>query len=105
MTKCVFILQDNREASRKFYQHISNCVGVEQMAQLILIIWKFLRNYIHKQLQQNRNSQEREEAARQNRSRATKRSRRGEQAESSSETSGDEDKENQGTLHYIDSLF
>ena len=75
------------------------------MAQLILIIWKFLRNYIHKQLQQNRNSQEREETARQNRSRATKRSRRGEQAESSSETIGDEDKENQGTLHYIDSPF
>jgi predicted ribosome quality control (RQC) complex YloA/Tae2 family protein len=98
-------LQDNREASRKFYQHIDNCVGVEQMAELILIIWKFLRNHIHKKLEQNRISQEREETARQNRSRVAKRSRRGEQVERTEETIGDEDKENQGYSHTLYSIY
>lgn len=76
------------------------------MAQLILIIWKFLRNYIHKQLQQNRSSQEKEETVRQNRhSRVAKRSRRGEQVENISENSEDEDKENQGYLRCLIFIF
>ncbi len=78
------------------------------MAELILIIWKFLRNHIHKKLEQNRSSQEGDETARQNRSRVSKRPRRGEQVESTEETIGDEDKENQGycssILHSIYSL-
>lgn len=75
------------------------------MAELILIIWKFLRNHIHKKLEQNRISQEREETARQNRSRVAKRSRRGEQVERTEETIGDEDKENQGYSHTLYSIY
>jgi hypothetical protein len=57
---------------------------------------KFIRNHIHKKLEKNRTSQEREETARQNRSRVAKWSRRGEKVETIEEIYGDEHKENQG---------
>lgn len=67
------------------------------MGQLILVIWKFLRNHIHKQLQLNRISHQREESTQQRqRTRLPKRSRKGEHSDSASSTGGDDDKENQG---------
>lgn len=98
--------QDNRVASRKFYQHAHSCVGIEQMAQLILIIWKFLRNHIHKQLQKNRQNSQREETRRrQPRGRASKRTRGEASASSSSGSSPDEDKENQGEFEQLHLYF
>lgn len=93
--RCLRLIIDNRLASRKFYQYIDTCVGIEQIAQLILIIWKFLRNHIHKQLQRNKSSQQREETANQRRPCGAKRSRQGEGAESIPNTTENEDKENQ----------
>ena len=97
-------MQDNREASRKFYQNVHICVSIEQMAHLILVIWKFLRNHIHKQYEKSREGQQREETQ-QHRGRSAKRSRKGEAAEGTSDTSGDEDKENQGFILLSSLLF
>jgi len=73
------------------------------MTELILIIWKFLRNHILKQLEQMRLNSEREEAeatARQQKRRpaGAKRSRRNEPTQEPPETSNgsDENKENHG---------
>lgn len=75
------------------------------MAQLILIIWKFLRNRILKQLQQNRMDNLMEEAAAQpqpSKSRrggnptGAKRSRRAQPEEVEPVVTNGENKENQG---------
>jgi len=78
------------------------------MAQLILIIWKFLRNRILKQLQQNRMDSQMEEAAaaaqpQRSKSRrganaagASKRSRRSQPEEVNAVVTNGENKENQG---------
>nr|CAG4649839.1 EOG090X0IUZ [Scapholeberis mucronata] len=93
--RCLRLVMDNRIASRKFYQHAHSCVGVEQLAQLILIIWKFLRNYVNKQLEKNKIDQKREESAsNRQRSRPSKRSRRGEETGEPSSSMTEEDKEN-----------
>ena len=86
--------QDNRTASRKFYEHIHCCSDIQQIAVVVLIIWKFLRNYTLKQLQQNRTSSDRESASSSNRTRGSKRSRRIEPSDT--QRHPDEDKENQG---------
>ena len=77
------------------------------MAQLILIIWKFLRNRILKQLQRNRMDSQMEEAAaaqpQRSKSRrganaagASKRSRRSQPEEVDAVVTNGENKENQG---------
>ena len=104
----IIALQDNRVAARKFYQHVSCCVSIQQMAQLILIIWKFLRNRILKQLQQNRVDNEMAEAVQPPRanSRRTnavgaKRSRRAQPEEVPTPGDDDENKENHGTIFFL----
>lgn len=84
-------------ASRKFFQYANTCVGIEQTAQLILIIWKFLRNHIYKKMQQTRITNQRDETTQQHH-RSSKRSRREADATANS-SSGDEDKENQGFIY------
>lgn len=73
------------------------------MTELILIIWKFLRKYIHKQLEQTRLNNEREEAEatalqQKRRPPGAKRSRRNEptQEPAGSSNGHDENKENHG---------
>jgi hypothetical protein len=76
------------------------------MAQLILIIWKFLRNRILKQLQQNRMDNQMEEAAaaqpqrsssRRGNATGVKRSRRSQPEEVDEVVPNEENKENQGS--------
>lgn len=93
-------------ASRKFYQYAHVCVEIEQMAQLILIIWKFLRNHTYKKLQQTRTVSQREETAQEDqRSCLPRKTRRGEADVSANSSSGDEDKENHGLFFLIPTSY
>ena len=93
-----FRLKDNRTASRKFYDHVHCCSDIQQIAQLILVIWKFLRNFALKQLHENRTSLQREEAGASSSRRAPKRSRRQENSQNETQRNPDDDKENQGEI-------
>lgn len=66
------------------------------MAELILVIWKFLRNYIHRQLKSSRGEEQNEDEEpqpQQSKSRGKKRNR---QRTSDSESSGDEKTDSEG---------
>lgn len=67
------------------------------MAELILVIWKFLRNFIYRQMKSNRSGQQVQEdkaQSQQSKSRGTKRTRKA--AQSESESSGEEKTDSEG---------